>query len=93
MDGIRALDLWDLVFEVWHSSSDLVHGSLKRDKQSRKHTGNHIKIQSKRADLDLVNVDYVSTNAKSSRSGAICIFVATLAQVFSVRQLSVGNSR
>ena len=63
MDGIRALDLWDLVFEVWHSSSDLVHGNLKRDKQYEKHTPATIssKIQNKRADLDLVNVDYVST--------------------------------
>ena len=92
MDGIRAVDLWDLVFEVWHSSSDLDHGNLKPDKQSRKHTGNHIKIQNKRADLDLVNVDCVSTTAKSSRSGAMYNFAAILAQV-SARQLLVGNSR
>ena len=71
MDGIPALDLWDLVTEVLHSSSYQVQGNLKLDKQSSKHTSNQTKIQTKRDDLDLFNVDCVCSNAKSSRSGAM----------------------
>ena len=36
-----------------------VQGDLKHDKQSRKHTNNQTKIQTKRENLDLTNVDYV----------------------------------
>ena len=42
-----------------HSSSNRVQGDLKHDKQSRKHTNNQTKIQTKRENLDLTNVDYV----------------------------------
>ena len=47
MDGIPALDLWDLVIEVLHSSSNQpkkskenVQGNLLDDTPSRKHTKN-----------------------------------------------------
>ena len=45
MDGIPTLDLWDLVIEVWHTSSnqskkpkEIVQGNLLHDTPSRKHT-------------------------------------------------------
>ena len=78
MDGIPALDLWDLVLKVLNSSSTQVQGhqerargNLQRNKQSSKHTNTQIKIPVQQNDLELTNVDYVSSNAKSSRSGAM----------------------
>ena len=50
MDGIPALDLWYLVIEVLHSFfSNQGQGNLTRDQQSRKHTKNKTKIQTKTA--------------------------------------------
>ena len=66
MDGTPALELWDLVIEVLHFSSKQVWRNPLRDNQTKFHT--------KRDDLKLVNVDYVSANAKSSRSGAMLYF-------------------
>ena len=78
MDGIPAPDLWDLVIEVLHSSyhqlkksKEDVQGSLLRDKPSRKHTKNQVKTQIQYNDLELCNVDYVSSDVKSSHSGAM----------------------
>ena len=49
MDGIPALDLWDLVTEVLHSSSnqtktsiETVQGNLLHDTPSRNHTKNQV---------------------------------------------------
>ena len=76
MDGVPALDLWDSVIEVLHSSSNhfskpkaRVQGDFLRDTPSRKHTNNQVKTQSPHSDLELSNVDYVSSNVNSSRSG------------------------
>ena len=76
MDGIPALDLWDLVSEVLHSSfnqtkksKEKVLGDLLRDSSSRKHTNIQSKTQIQHNDLELSNVDYVSSNVKSSHSG------------------------
>ena len=78
MDGIPALDLWDLVVEVLHSSSnqtknakEKVHGDVLRDKPWRKHTNTQTKTQIQHNDLELPNVDYVSSNVKSPHSGAM----------------------
>ena len=57
MNGIPALDLWDLVIEVLHSSSN-------QHKKSKRQCAGH-------NDLELCNVDYVSSNVKSSQSGAM----------------------
>ena len=74
MDGIAALDLWDLVTEVLHSSSNQleksrenVQGNLLHDTPSRK----HIKTPIQYNDLELCNVDYASPNVKSSQFGAM----------------------
>ena len=61
-----------------HSSSNQVQGhqerarrNLQRNKPSNKHTNTQIEIQIQPKDLELSNVNYLSSNAKSSRSGAM----------------------
>ena len=79
MDGIPALDLWDLVIEVLHSSfnqtrkpKETVQGDLLRNKpSSKKHTNSQTKTQVQYNDLELSNVDCVSSNVKSSHFGAM----------------------
>ena len=78
MDGIPALTLCVLVIEVLHSSfnqtrksQETVQGNLLRNKPSRKHTNSQTKTQIQHNDLELSNVDYVSSNVKSSHSGAM----------------------
>ena len=74
MDGIPALDLWDLVKEVFHSSTnqsnntkDQVRGNSSRNTTSNKRTPNQIKVPTGHDNL----VDYVSSNAKSSQFGVM----------------------
>ena len=79
MDGIPALDLWDLVIEVFHSSpnqlnntKDQVQGNLSRDTTSDKHTKNKTKVPTQHDNFDLNSVVYcVPSNAKFSRLGAM----------------------
>ena len=75
MDGISALDLWDLVVEVFHSSpnqskksKDEARGNSLRDTM---HAQNQTKDPTKQNNLELSNVDYVSSNVKSSLFGAM----------------------
>ena len=51
MDGIPALDLWDLIIEVFHSSpnqlnniKDLLRGNSSRNTTSNKHDHNQTKL-------------------------------------------------
>ena len=74
MDGIPALDLWDLVVEVFHShpnqssnTKDQVRGNSSRNTTSNKHTQNQTKVPTQYDNVELSNVDYVSSNAKSSQ--------------------------
>ena len=78
MDGIPVLDLWDLGIEVFHSSSnqfrktkERVQGDLLRDTSSSKRTNIQTKDPIQHDDLELCNVDYVSSNEKSSHFGAM----------------------
>ena len=78
MDEIPALDLWDLVIEVMHSSSNQpeksqenVQGNLLHATPSRKQTKNQVKTPIQYNDLELCNVDCVSSNVKSSQLDAI----------------------
>ena len=78
MDGIPALDLWDLVIEVFHSSpnqlnntKDQAQGNLSRDTTSNKHTQNKSKVPTPHDNFDLNIVDCVPSNAKFSRFGAM----------------------
>ena len=68
--------------EVLPSSSNQAKGpreqarrDLQRNKPSSKHTNTQIKTQSQHNDLELSNVDYVSSNVKSSRSGALLYII------------------
>ena len=73
MDGIPALDLWDLVIEVLHSSSiqPRERGNLLRDEHSEKRSYARTKKHSNPLeDLGWTHVDYVTSNAKLSRFDA-----------------------
>ena len=78
MDGIPAVDLWDLVFEVFHSfpnesnnTKDQVRGNPSRNTTSNKHTQNQTKVPTQHDNFVLSGVDYVPSNAKFSRFGAM----------------------
>ena len=78
MDGIPALDLWDLVTEVLHSSSNQpkkskenVQRNLLHDTPSRKQTKNQVKTPIQYNDLELCNAHYVSSNVQSSHQEAL----------------------
>ena len=78
MDGIPALNLLDLVIEVFHSSPHQINKSKGQEAQGNlsRNTALHMKNQSstKHADLDLDIVDHVSSNVRSSRFGAMFCF-------------------
>ena len=77
MDGLPALDLWDLVVEVLHSSlhQPRTRGNLLRDKHCEKHSNARSKKQSNTsADLGWTHVDDVTSNAKLSRFGALLLY-------------------
>ena len=64
MDGIPALDLWDLVIEVFHSSPNQlkkskgqIRGNSSRDTTSHKHTQIKTKVPTQHDNFDLINVD------------------------------------
>ena len=76
IDGLPALDLWDLVIKAFPSSSnqskktkDQVRGDSSRNTTSNKHIKNQTKIPIQHDNLELSNDDYVSSNAKSSQFG------------------------
>ena len=78
MDGIAALDLWDLVIEVFHLSPNQlnntkghVQGNLSHDTTSNKHTQNKTKVPTQHDNFDLNDVDHVRSNATFSPFGAI----------------------
>ena len=78
MDGIPAPDLWDLVLEVFYcfltqsqEAKDQARGNSSRDTTSNKHTQNRTENPTKHNNLELSNVDCVSSNAKSSLFGAM----------------------
>ena len=78
MDGIPALDLWDLGIDVFNSSpnqsnnnKDQVRGNSSRNTTSNKHTQNQTKVPTQHDNFDLSNVDHVLPNTKFSRFGAM----------------------
>ena len=70
MDGIPALDLWDLVIEVLHSSQQQlnetkglsVQGNLLRNTTSNQHTQNQTNVPTTHDTFDLYHVDSVPSN-------------------------------
>ena len=75
MDGIPALDLWDLVIEVFHFSPNQINNFKGQESQGNlsRNTTLHMKIQNptKHVILDLNNVDHISSHVRSSRFGAM----------------------
>ena len=73
-----ALDLWDFVIEVFHSSpnqlnntKDQVRRNSSRNTTSIKHTQSQTKVPAQHNNFESSNVDYVSSNAKSSLFGSM----------------------
>ena len=65
MDGIPALDLWDLIVTV-------LHGNTNQSKQVQEHLSRSLTRKKIPGNIDdLNNVDFVSSNAKSSRKEAM----------------------
>ena len=76
MDGIPALDLWKLVFEVFHSSHNntkglYVQGNMSRNTTSNKYIQNQAKVPTQHDNLNLCTVDCVPSIEKFSRSSAV----------------------
>ena len=74
LDGIPALDLWDLIVAVLHGNTyphDQVRGDPYKSRTRKK-------IHEKIDDLD--NVDFISSNVNSSRKEACCTSLKTTKQ-------------
>ena len=78
MDGIPALDLWDMVIYFFRSSPNQLkktkgqaRGHSLRDITSNEHTQKRIADPTKHNTLELSSVDYVSSNAEYSLFGAM----------------------
>ena len=76
LDGIPALDLWDLIVAVLHGNTYQSHkeqGDMlmnKREVRSTPHTI-HKRKQSQRVINDLDNVDFIHSNVQSSHQEAL----------------------
>ena len=76
MDGISALDLWDLVIEVFHSSTNQTNKTkdvrgLQGDLSPRTPPNMRGQIPTKHINLDLTNIDHVLSSVKHSGSNAM----------------------
>ena len=75
VDGVPALDLWDLLIEVFHSSPNQINKSKGQGSQGNlsRNTTLHMKNQNptKHVNLDLNNVDHVSSNVRSPQFSAL----------------------
>ena len=76
MDGISALDLWDLVTEVFHSPPNQTNKTrylreLQRNLLQRTTPNMRSQIPTKCINLDLANDGPVSSNVKRSGSSAM----------------------
>ena len=81
LDGIPALDLWDLIVAVLGNTtqSHKARGDLsmnKREVRSTPHTIQKRK-QSQRMIHDLANVDFIPSNVNSSYQGLCCMCLKT----------------
>ena len=77
MDGLPALDLWDLVVEVLHvpSNQPKARSNLLRDKHWIKNIPTKERRNSlTRQEILAGHVDDVTSNAKLSRFGALLCF-------------------
>ena len=65
LDGIPALDLWDLIVSVFGSVSQVSDRSRQPDNDVHKHHKSQRRIN------DLENIDFVPSNVQSSRQEAL----------------------
>ena len=77
MDGIPALDLWDSVIEVFHSSPNQQNQICKR--ATGKLVGNFSnkrnQIPTMNNNLDLINIDHVPSSERHIGSSAIMVVI------------------
>ena len=76
MDGIPALDLWDLVIELFHSSPNQTDKTKDVREPGRNLSPNTLpnmqkQIPTTHTNLDLTNIDHVPSNGKHSGSNAM----------------------
>ena len=76
MDGIPALDLWNLAIEVFHSSPNKTNkardlAELQENLLQSTTLNMRSQIPTKHINLDLTKVDHVSSNVKPSGSSAM----------------------
>ena len=86
MDGIPALTLWDVMIEVFHTPPNQINKFKGQESQGNlsRNTTLHMKNQNptKHVNLDLNNVDLVSSNVRSSQFGAVfCVLEDTEAVI------------
>ena len=79
MDGLPALDLWDLDIEVLHSSLNQpsIQGNRCRDEQSGKRSNTRTKKRPNWDDLRLNKFDHVTSTAQLSHLGALLTLLKT----------------
>ena len=74
LDGLPALDLWDVVIEVLHSSKNTDAPTQQAARNRLRNSNTKLKRRGNRDVDELSNVDRVVTNASSSRFEAqLCI--------------------
>ena len=86
MDGVPALDLWNLIVEVFHSPQNQlnktkglsVQGNLLRNTASDKRTQNQTKVPTKHDIFDLYHVDSVLSNGNFLILVLCCTFSKTM---------------
>ena len=76
MDGIPALDLWDLVIEVFHSSPNQTNKTKdvrepRRNVSATPQTHKRKQIPTTNTNLDLTNIDHVPSSGTHSGSNAM----------------------
>ena len=81
MDGLLALDLWDIEIEVLRSSNNTVepnHDSI-RETCARQKPKNKTPTEKRKQNVDqLSDADYAPTNTHSSQKTLICTFLKTM---------------
>ena len=78
MDGIPALTLWELVIEVFHSLPNQINKSKGLESQGNLSHNTKLQMENqnptKHINLDLNDIDHVSSNVRSSNIGSmLCV--------------------
>ena len=95
IDGIPALDLWDLVIEVFHSAPNQINKTkdvreLQGDLSPRTPPNMRGQIPPKHINLDSANIDHVPSSVKHSGSSAMLFVFEDYEAV--IRMTTIGRS-